>query len=394
MSTVAHGGDPRRLAGVRVLLVLYYYSPYSSGLTAYARALAEHLARMGAEVEVLAGRHEPGLARIEGMAGVRVTRLREIASIGKGMVLPGLVPTAVRRARRVDVVIPVMPLLEAAPIAALTPRERLLPVYVCDLRLDGGILARTVEALAARSAAWTVRRAASFVALSREYAAASRVVGRDAGRAVGVRPPVDPGAYSPGDQAALRTRLGLDGRRVIGFVGRLVAEKGVDVLIAAAREARRAIPDATLVIAGEGDRVAGGGLGAQLRALIRPADDVRFTGFLSHDDLRAFYAMCDVVALPSVDPLEAFGMVQVEAMLCGAPVVASDMPGVRFPVTATGMGLLAPPGDVAAVADALVRVMCDRAAFVRPRDEVVHALDPAPALAAFVDLVAARAGRP
>jgi len=120
---------------------------------------------------------------------------------------------------------------------------------------------------------------------------------------------------------------------------------------------------------------------------------VRFTGFLSDADLRAFYAMCDVVALPSVDPLEAFGMVQVEAMLCGTPVVASDMPGVRFPVQATGMGALARPGDPASVAQGLRRVLADPGSFTRPRDEVVRTLDPAPALEAFAGLVAATARR-
>ncbi len=389
------GAPPRdaRLDGVRVLVALYYYSPYSSGLTIYARALAEHLAGRGAEVEVVAGMHQRGLARVERIDGVTVTRVRSLAAVGKGMVLPGFVPAVARRARRADVVMPVMPLLEAAAVAAVTPRGRLLPVYVCDLRLGADPLSRVVEALAARSARWTVGRAPAFIALSTDYAASSRVVGHVAARSVGVRPPVDTDRFTAGDAAGLRVRLGLDGRRVVGFVGRLVAEKGIDVLIAAVREVRRTMPDVTLVIAGEGDRVAGGGLGDDLRAQVRPDDDVRFTGFLSHDDLRAFYAMCDVVALPSVDPLEAFGMVQVEAMLCGTPVVASDMPGVRFPVTATGMGLLAPPGDVAGVADALRRVLDGRAGFVRPRDEVVGILDPHPALAALVDLVAARAGR-
>jgi glycosyltransferase involved in cell wall biosynthesis len=64
----------------------------------------------------------------------------------------------------------------------------------------------------------------------------------------------------------------------------------------------------------------------------------------------SFYSLIDVLVLPSVDPLEAFGMVQVEALLCQTPVVASDMPGVREVVNRTGLGRIAEkrnPQDIA-----------------------------------------------
>lgn len=58
-----------------------------------------------------------------------------------------------------------------------------------------------------------------------------------------------------------------------------------------------------------------------------------------------FYSSLDVFCLPSINPLEAFGMVQIEAMLCGVPVVASDLYGVRTIVGNTGMGLVCKKGD-------------------------------------------------
>ena len=67
--------------------------------------------------------------------------------------------------------------------------------------------------------------------------------------------------------------------------------------------------------------------------------------------------MIDGLVLPSVDPLEAFGMVQVEAMLCGTPVVASDMPGVREVISRTGFGRLVNRRDPQDIADNVAELL-------------------------------------
>jgi len=80
---------------------------------------------------------------------------------------------------------------------------------------------------------------------------------------------------------------------------------------------------------------------------------IRLLGFLADEQIADLYASIDVLALPSVNSLEAFGIVQVEAMLVGVPVAVSDLPGVRSPVDATGFGIVVPVGDEAALAEAL-----------------------------------------
>jgi glycosyltransferase involved in cell wall biosynthesis len=67
--------------------------------------------------------------------------------------------------------------------------------------------------------------------------------------------------------------------------------------------------------------------------------------------------LCDVTVLPSLNRTESFGMVQVESMLCGTPVVASDLPGVRQPVRHTGMGLVVEPRNPRALADAILEIL-------------------------------------
>lgn len=136
------------------------------------------------------------------------------------------------------------------------------------------------------------------------------------------------------------------GERIILFLGVLRYYKGLDVLIRAmARVAGR------LLIAGRGPQ------GASLDALTRElglADRVTFLGEVSERERRLLLHACDVFALPSIDRSEAFGIAQLEAMACGKPVVASDLPtGIRL-VNQDGVtGMLVPPGDPDALAGAL-----------------------------------------
>jgi glycosyltransferase involved in cell wall biosynthesis len=378
----------------RVVFVTYYYSPYVSGLTLCTRALAEGLVARGWEVHVVCGHHEPATPRAEVIDGVRVHRVPTFGGLDKGIVVPGLVPVALRTAGRRGMLVPVLPLVEAAAISRVRPRNRVVPFYVCDLRLGESSPARAIERLAHASARSAVRRSLAYAALSEEYARASRVVGDIERPVVGVLPPVQPERFVPVDSGALRDRLGLPAQaRLVGFVGRLVPEKGIPVLMDAVARVRERAPDVRLVIAGDGDTVAGGGLGPALRARAGADQGIIFTGFLPDDDLSAFYSMVDVLALPSIDPLEAYGMVQVEAMLCGTPVVASDMPGVRIPVTRTGMGLLAKPGDAEALAVSLRRVLDAPDDYAVRRDVIERELSPDEGVDALASLLEILSGQ-
>jgi rhamnosyl/mannosyltransferase len=143
------------------------------------------------------------------------------------------------------------------------------------------------------------------------------------------------------------------GPRIL-FVGRFVYYKGIDVLI----DAMTRCPG-TLMIVGDGS------LDADLRmqvATLGLQDRVRFIGRVSDDDLPAYYHASDVFVLPSVAVTEAYGLVQIEAMAAGVPVVSTNLPtGVPW-VNQDGVtGLIVPPRDAGALADALRRLLEDAA---------------------------------
>ncbi len=142
------------------------------------------------------------------------------------------------------------------------------------------------------------------------------------------------------------------GRKLL-FVGRLHPRKGFPTAVAAFEILARDRPDLGLVVAGDGaERDAARLLGPELRSR------VRMLGSVPHDRLPSIYAACDLYIGPAAGG-ESFGYVLLEAMAAGLPVVASDIPGYREVVHDGEEGLLVPPGDATAMADAAGRVLED-----------------------------------
>ena len=142
------------------------------------------------------------------------------------------------------------------------------------------------------------------------------------------------------------------GEGTVLFVGVLRPYKGVDVLLRAMARVK-----ARLFVVGRGpNRLELSGLAARLGISNR----VSFLGEVSESERRILLHSCDVFVLPSIDNREAFGIAQLEAMACGRPVIASDLPtGVRFVNKNQMTGLLVPPGDSDALAAALQRLLGD-----------------------------------
>ena len=86
--------------------------------------------------------------------------------------------------------------------------------------------------------------------------------------------------------------------------------------------------------------------------------------------IQFFYSSLDVFVLPSVNPLEAFGLVQVEAMLCGTPVVSSNLYGVRTIVQNTGMGLIHERGNAKQLAECILKILENPSKYIKTREEI------------------------
>ncbi|MBI3515847.1 MAG: glycosyltransferase [Proteobacteria bacterium] len=160
------------------------------------------------------------------------------------------------------------------------------------------------------------------------------------------------------DAARIDTVRRRCGGRFALAVGRLVSYKGFDVLL-------RALVgnDLRVVIVGDGPMASEL---EQLRADLGLRDRVVFAGGLDDAELSAYYAACEFFVLPSTTRAETFGIVQIEAMACGKPVINTALPTGVPEVSLDGItGLTVPPGDPAALGDALVALWRDPALVAR-----------------------------
>jgi glycosyltransferase involved in cell wall biosynthesis len=359
---------------MRILHALTYYRPHISGLTIYVERLARGLVRAGHEVTVLTSQFDPALPLEEILEGVRVVRVPVIARLSKGVIMPTVGQAASRLMADHDLVHLHLPQFDGAGLAlrAKLARRPVTLTYHCDIELPRGVLnavAQPVIHLANHIAArWTD----TLVAYTDDYARHSPFLSRYLAKLKVIPPPVEIGEPTAADLAAFRQKFNLSGGPVIGMAARLATEKGVEVLVNALEIARRTRPDARVLFAGPYQNVLGE---AEYARRLQPHFDAlgpawTFTGSLRGPELAAFFASLDVHVLPSLNSTESFGLVQVEAMLCGTPCVCSDLPGVRVSVQETGMGEVAPIGDAAALAAAIERVIANRTRYVRPRSEI------------------------
>jgi glycosyltransferase involved in cell wall biosynthesis len=340
-----------------ILIVLYYYLPYISGLTGYARDLAEHLVKKGHRVTVLTTRHDKTLPKRETINGVEVLRIPVLFRVSKGVIAPTFWMRVISMARQADVVNFHLPLADVGLSSLFIKRNKIISTYHCDLNLGKGRINAFVQKLSFILMRIVLIRSQSIVVNSIDYFAHS-YFNKYIHRAVQISPPLNDAQFKPVHYSSLLKKLSLDDQSYkIGFVGRIVAEKGLRHLLDSIRYLKDAIGRFHILIAGDYGNVAGGSVIDELAGSINEnSDTVVLTGLLSNDELLEFYSMIDVLVLPSVDPLESFGIVQVEALLCGTPVLATNLPGVRVVIEQTGFGRLVEPNNAEDLAKKIISI--------------------------------------
>lgn len=349
---------------MKILIALNYYTPYISGVTEAARIEAEELAKdPNNQVTVVCSNHNK-LPKEEIINNVRVIRTPVIMKISKGTVSPSFITTIKKLAKENDVVNIHLPMLESGMISRIVDKSKLVVTYQCDINLPRSFINNIIVNIMDMSHKTAFKRASKVIVSSLDYSESSRILSMAKNKVIEIAPPfklIEP----------------VDVKRdynVIGFCGRIVEEKGIDVLLKAFEIIKKRKKNAVLKIAGNYKNVAGGSVYPALQEYItkRNIKDVEFLGRLSDDELIKFYSSINVFVLPSTNSLEAFGLVQLEAMLCNTPVVASNLPGVRTIVNNTKMGLIANVKDEKDLAEKILRVLENRDKYVKPRDEILN----------------------
>jgi glycosyltransferase involved in cell wall biosynthesis len=352
---------------LKILTVLTYYRPHTSGLTIYAERLARAFARRGHQVTVLTMQYDKSLPLEEMIDGVRIMRMPIILRVSKGVVAPSFGLVATRLVWENDVVQLHLPQFDAPGVAF---RARLfgkpaILTYHCDLLLPSGIFNQIVNLVMKFQNNMAGLLANHIVTYTQDYADHSSYLSRYRHKLTPILPPVELPKLVPGALEAFAAEHQTTTRKpVIGMAARFATEKGVEVLLDTLPKVLERFPRAQVLFAGQYQDVLGEQAYAErLMPRIRAYEEKghwKFLGVLDPRQMSAFYPNLDALVVPSLNSTEAFGLVQIEAMLNDVPCVASALPGVRQPVRMHGMGEVAAIGSDDELAQGLLAVLSER----------------------------------
>jgi glycosyltransferase involved in cell wall biosynthesis len=368
---------------MRILIVLTYYRPHTSGLTIYTERLAKALARRGHDVTVLTSHFDPKSKKEEVVDGVRIIRFPVWFRISKGVISPTIGLMATRLVRQTDVIHLHLPQFDAAGIAfrgKLFNKPSVI-TYHCDVQLPSGLFNRFVNFVVNIANHLAGQFTDRIVTYTRDYGEHSPYARRYLKKLSIIQPPVELPDGTDEEAREFESGHQLAGKHpVIAMAARFAAEKGVEVLLDALPIVLEKYPNATVLFAGQYQDVLGEEAYAErLFPRIQKFEDEghwKWLGVLNQREMASFYKNIDVLVVPSLNSTESFGLVQIEAMMNGVPVVSSNLPGVRQPVKMTGMGEVTPIGDSKALAEALIRILDHPEAYKKEAGPIIEKFSP------------------
>lgn len=331
----------------QVALVSPYDFAQNGGVTEHVRQLTRQLRRRDIEVTILAPASAPVLDEPNLVSLGAVMPIPINGSIARTTLSPAVVDTVctLLAQKQFDVIHLHEPLAPMLPLSVLnaSPSPNVGTFHAAGERSLGYAASRKLLNWLAQRLTVRVAVSDSAARFAQQYFAGDYAI---------IPNGVDTQRFSPQVEPLPEWQ---DGRPTVLFVGRFEEpRKGFGVLLAAFAAVQQALPDARLLVVGQGDA---GAVASELQA----ADlrEVHFLGLASAEMLPRYYRTADVLCAPSTGQ-ESFGVILVEAMSSGCPVVASDIEGYARVVTHRQDGLLVPPCRPEALAVALLHVLKDK----------------------------------
>jgi glycosyltransferase involved in cell wall biosynthesis len=332
---------------LRIAHLTATFPPYPGGAGNTAFRFAREQAARGHEVEVFTA---PAPGEVPDPGQVVVHRIDPVLAIGNAPLIPAL-----RKVEGFDVVHLHYPFIFGSELTLLgrlarRRREQALLVHYKNRLVGRGIRAALFSVYEHTIAPALIRAADRVCVLSADHANSVPYLQRSAGKLIEMPNGVDTELFAPApDDSGVRGRLGIaPGAIVVAFVATLDRAHHFKRLDLAIDALARVEGDVHLLVAG------GGELLDEFRAHAGQAgvaERVHFLGAVAHPDLPGVLRAADLFLL-TTEPPESFGIVLIEAMASGLPVIATDYPGVRA-VIDDETGIVVPRGDSAAVAAAL-----------------------------------------
>jgi len=321
---------------MRIAQLTPYFYPHLGGVESHVLELSKQLKKKGHEVIVITTKLEDTKDRSV-VEGIPVKRVEPLTIKFSTPIIPDLSKHLMEE--EFDILHSHSPPPIMSFFGLRNAKKRDIPfilTYHCDLEIPH-IFGPFIVSLYKRTiGTYTVSQADKIITTTNTYGATSRVVWQEDAEVIPNA--VDTNRFNPyNDGEWVREKLGLENEKLVMYVGRIVYHKGLEYFV---RSAKYLGPDVKHLLVGTGD------FRPELERIIEEEgieDKVEFAGRVPNKELPDYYAAADVCVLPSVSRLEAFGIVALEAMASGTPVIVSDIPGVREVIVEGKHGLLCEP---------------------------------------------------
>lgn len=354
-----------KMEGKKILISTPYFLPNVSGITIYVDVLAKELVKRGHQVTILTSQHESNLPLVEIRDGVKIRRLPAPISIGKGRIMPSLLWQGIKEIQKAEIINCHLPEFESGWMClwAKIFEKNIILTHHTDLSFWVGWKNKIIDSSVFVSQIISGMLADFLVPYTQDYADFSYYLRYFSKKLKPIYPPIK---FKNSKNSVLDKRIKeiIKGKKyVIGFSGRIAKQKGLEVLIKATDVLNKKLGNGNYVILLAGPKTVIGETYYQ-ELLTKYGDlskkNMIFLDGIPRSDLATFYKNIDLLVLPSNDRLESFGWVQIEAMKCGVPVVATDLPGMRVPILETRFGYLFENNNSDDLADKIIKSLTER----------------------------------
>lgn len=369
---------------MNILFILTYYRPHWTGLTQYAARLAEGLASHGHRVSVLCSKHDHTHKAKEIINEVRIVRSHALFRISRSQFSPFLILHYLQMLIKQDAIVIYLPFQEVLPIAVLAKlfRKRLYLVHNGDLQLPKGFINRIIETVYMVTTSLAIKFSSAVIIQTIDYANYSKLLLSCATKRRVLLPLYESVHVSKSDRMAFVKKHQLTGKKLVGFSGRFVEEKGIDNLLKAIPFVLKKLPHAHFIFAGE-YYISYEHFWDRIRPLFNAYNKYcTLLGLLvDKKELVCFYQSLGLLVQPSRS--DCFPSSLVEALLAGIPAVVADVPGARWIVQKTGMGVVVDARNPQALANGIVNVLNHREQYVVKHQQAIDLFDYAHTLQAY-----------
>lgn len=316
----------------KILIVTDFYEPHKSGIVTYIAQLIESLKQQNHKVTILTTRFNKDIKEVEYLNGVKVIRCKPTLKISRGFYSIELVVKFIKLYKAFDIVNFHLPLVEIFPMIFFFKRKQVIINYHC--LPDFLFLFKIIKFYFYFFGICSAIISKEIIVLSKDYFNNILFHKFFKSKLIEIPPyillPINFKKINYINRSEMQ----------IGYLGRLSNEKGLEYLIKASNKLLKNKIDHKLIIAGDIEDKRFNKYIKKLLINSKHNIEIKFIGKINETEKDNFYKSLDIFVLPSINSFEAFGIVQLEAMSYGIPVVASNIFGVRSIINKSKNGFL------------------------------------------------------